>query len=218
LKTKTLQLLAVVGILAVAGSTRAGIVTYKFTGSVQEFVDYGSILPSDIGVGNTASGTFSYDDGATGPNFYRGTQVQMSETVTVVTSKNNTYTFSLTTPVGGDEIDLFDDFFGKSFGFYKRGPDEALGFGNDAHVNFLDAFGFGSTSNDLYQTNVSLTVFSTIGISDPGYANYYYIGVTCETLENVTTPAVPEPGSLMLCGMGALALVGYGWRRRRTAS
>jgi hypothetical protein len=63
-----------------------------------------------------------------------------------------------------------------------------------------------------------LTVFSTIGISDPGYANYYFIGISPDTLEKVTTSAVPEPGSVMLCGMGALALVGYGWRRRRTAS
>lgn len=26
---------------------------------------------------------------------------------------------------------------------------------------------------------------------------------------------IPEPGSMVLCGMGALAMFGYGWRRRR---
>ena len=36
---------------------------------------------------------------------------------------------------------------------------------------------------------------------------------------NSPVQAVPEPASLALCGFGALALLGYGWRRRRhTAS
>jgi hypothetical protein len=205
-------------VLVLADSTRAGIITYKFTGSVSGFVDYGSILPSDIGVGNTASGTFSYDDAATGLQFYRGTQVQMSETVTLVTGQH-TYTFSLTTPVVGDEIDLFDDFFGKSFGFYKRGPDVALGFGNNAYVSKLEDFGFNSTSNDLGQTSISLGSFSKIGISDQNSVGqpYYYITVTPDTLEKVTSSPVPAPGGGLLCGVGVLALAGYGWRRARKA-
>jgi PEP-CTERM motif len=213
-KNNLLRLLAVLTVLVLANSTRAGMITYKFTGSVSSFVDYGSILPSDIGMGNTASGSFSYDDAAAGPQFYRGTQVQMSETVTLVTSQH-TYTFSLTTPVGGDEIDLYSG----TFGFYKRGPDVPLGFGNNAHVSFLDAFGFGSTSDDLSQTNVSLGFGSTIGISDANSSqSYYYIGISPDSLEKVAPSAVPEPASVVLCAAGIVTLAGYGWRRRRRAA
>ena len=120
-----LRLLALATVFLLANSARAGIITYQFSGSVSSLTDLGPTLPSDIAVGNTATGTFSYDDAAVGPNFYRGTQVNMSETVTLTTAKN-TYTFSLTAPVAGDEIDLFSN----TFGFYHRGPDTALGFGS----------------------------------------------------------------------------------------
>lgn len=167
-KTMYLRLLALATVVLLANSARAGIITYQFSGSVSNFVDYGSILPSDLGVGNLASGTFSYDDAAVGPQFYRGEQVKMSETVTLVTA-TNTYTFSLTMPTALDEIDLF----GGSFGFYHRGPDVPLGFGADAHVSFMDAFGFGSTSDDLSTTEVSLGG-GRIGISDAFSAAAYY--------------------------------------------
>jgi hypothetical protein len=207
------RLLALATVLLLANSARGGIITYQFSGSVSNFVDYGSILPSDIAVGNMASGIFSYDDAAVGPQFYRGEQVKMSETVTLVTAQN-TYTFSLTMPVASDEIDLF----GGTFGFYHRGPDVPLGFGADAHVSFMDAFSFGSTSDDLSMTELSLGFGSTIGISDANSeAPYYYIGITPTSLEKVALP-VPEPSSLILCSAGILTLAGYGWRRRKSAT
>jgi hypothetical protein len=44
-----------------------------------------------------------------------------------------------------------------------------------------------------------------------GGATYFSIGGTL-------APAVPEPGSLTLLGLGAFGLFGYAWRRRRLAT
>jgi PEP-CTERM motif len=37
-------------------------------------------------------------------------------------------------------------------------------------------------------------------------------------IDGVSASATPEPASLVLCGVGVLGLLGYGWRRKRAAA
>jgi hypothetical protein len=211
-KNNLLRLLALATALLAANSARASIVTYQFTGTVTTYSPTTPGLPASI-LGDTATGTFSYNNAAPGGPFYHNaSDLQMSMTVTI----NNTYTFSLTTlGTNGDEIDL-DQFIGISFGYYKRGPDELVTGAPNTHVSFLYAQGFEATSTNLGQTDVLLQPGAFIGISDAFSTDpYYFIAITPTSLQQVTAPVVPEPGSIILCATGVVTVAGYGWRRRR---
>lgn len=76
-------------------------------------------------------------------------------------------------------------------------------------------FGHGAGNPDLSFTATSGTaslVFTATGLSDPTGVNEFW------AIDNVvvTGPgAVPEPSSIVMVGIGALALIGYGPYRRR---
>jgi hypothetical protein len=122
----------------------------------------------------------------------------MAETFTV----SGVYTFSLTTPTSSDGVDLG----GSSSGFYKRGPTVPVPSIPNVNVSDLEVFSLNSSTGDLSTTVISLNSQSTIGISDPsaGSEPYYYIGAQINTIA-----AVPEPGPLLLTGIGALLLSGW---------
>jgi hypothetical protein len=51
-----------------------------------------------------------------------------------------------------------------------------------------------------------------------GAGNVYGTGNQTHQFTNVVVQSVPVPPSIVLVGIGAIGLVGYGWRRSRTAS
>jgi hypothetical protein len=81
---------------------------------------------------------------------------------------------------------------------FTNGPQDATFNGNSFDTG---------TASDLFNRtgNYSLTSVATLEISGGGSGGYNSI---------ISVTATPEPGSLVLCGLGA-GLVGfYGWRRR----
>jgi hypothetical protein len=214
-KTTCLQVVAVLAVLLASEHARATYLTYEFTGTVSDAVDYSpghTLLPTSIQPGSTMAGTFSFENSAPGQvsgndGFYRGTPLQLNTTVTI----DGRYTFSLTVPTGGDEIDILGR---QTFEYFKRGPNTATEFNPNTLVSLID-FSAGTNTNILADAELSLTS-SSFGISNPGaQADYYFIGGRLDTLR--PSPA-PEPGALTLLLVGAAGMAGRLWWRRRKAA
>ena len=85
--------------------------------------------------------------------------------------------------------------------------------------------GVGLGSNEI-QSLTSLPSGPFTDFSDPSGTTYNTTGgsITVTSASNVTftsAPAdapTPEPSSLSLLGIGTVALIGYGWRRRKLAA
>ena len=111
-------LCGLIAFLAAAASGRAAMVTYSFSGVVQNPVDYSGLgyVPSAIQSGSSFAGTISFTirlgqlDATDG--YYRGTALNMSVNIVVA----GQYTYNVSTPSDSDEIDII----GTSFGLYKR--------------------------------------------------------------------------------------------------
>jgi hypothetical protein len=83
---------------------------------------------------------------------------------------------------------------------FSSGPDQV--FNNDVPVS-LSFFGWQSDAADI----TSVIVANNEGFFGFDFDNFTFGG---------STPVVPEPSSLALLGIGGIALVGYGYRRKRT--
>jgi type II secretory pathway pseudopilin PulG len=112
-----------------------------------------------------------------------------------------------------------------------------VGTGYDQPTTYFAYEGFANGNPDGSGA-FAITSGSVLGFRDPGGFDQLYIGAYENLLQaqsaNVVTDfqavaidnvkvqlngvaASPEPGSLMLMGLSAVGLIGYGWRRRKHA-
>jgi hypothetical protein len=89
------------------------------------------------------------------------------------------------------------------------------------HGIFTGLTGSGATSGNPLGSSHEVTVgFSGTLLNAGGLASGTGGNASSDLLYGYTkftvgpTTAVPEPGSLTLVGIGAVGLIGYGWRRR----
>jgi hypothetical protein len=101
-------------------------------------------------------------------------------------------------------------------------PVNAASFSGGSNIpNAQSSSGYGGPNVTFTITNSgSGTVnFGSGGVDANGGTTYFSLenpaGVQNATLGTITT--TPEPGSLVLAGMGLVGFVGYGWRRRNLA-
>jgi autotransporter-associated beta strand protein len=99
-----------------------------------------------------------------------------------------------------------------------EGPDELVLSGSNTYTGgtFVDAGTLVLDSNTALANGSSLTVGDSASLAfDLSSA------AASPTISSAVSPiveAVPEPGTLMLLGVCALGLLGYGWRRRKRAA
>jgi hypothetical protein len=79
---------------------------------------------------------------------------------------------------------------------------------NTKYFFYADASGLLTGYSDVAGENVYFT-FSGVSPFVASFADANY------RLTGQVVQAIPEPSSLLLSGIGALGLIGYGWRSRR---
>jgi hypothetical protein len=214
-------------VLAWAGTAQGSILTFDIQGAYQYMP-----IPGAYGdhIGSLNSGAFSYGAGTDlTPNI--GIAYRSLDPVTGVTTSPDISYWDVryanlvnvaypTHPGDMGEISLIPDPGWKvrlnSFdlaGYWPNGPDYP-----DQPLRILDSAGnvladyspLYVSGTEVLTITPNLEVEGTIRIQ---FGANWNIGITNVSFDQVRSN--PEPGSLILLGVGILGLLGYGWRRYR---
>jgi PEP-CTERM motif len=234
---KRFAMLSVCVLLAIAGTAKADIVGVTTLGNVKVSATIDTSNPSfdvwDIFVtditGDSVStlGSMQGVWTATG-----GTFRVRNAAATTATFKNATAI--ATSDLGYSEVNLSAAFaaavwardggttFASSFiqGTWTDNQDPTNNMGPPANVMAIvggdgsldpDANGFNNNLLAIMRVSKGTTKISFDGLADGGFG-YSPSGDTMGSAFSVT---LPEPSTLALLGVGAISLLGYGWRRRK---
>lgn len=134
--------------------------------------------------------------------------VNSSPSYTVVSNQNNNLVGSQV-PSSGSNLVTFNLTSTNAVGTFKMVAfnDSTNGYSNWTYFNAANGSD-PNNGNDFAFTNIAASG------SFPGTESQFVLG----TINVLSPSAVPEPGSMILAGIGAVVSAGYGWRRRRQAT
>jgi hypothetical protein len=203
--SRTIRLVALLALAASAASARADLIvlvqdsTYA-AGTAGDTFD---VLLKNTGASAVTISGFSFGLSST------SSAVQFTD-VTTATSAANPYIFSGHSLFGPDiTISSTPDFTILAGDNYDT-PNAGISLAAGSTVGLGHVF-FDLGSGASGAITVSLQPFSNTALNAPDGSNIPITTLTSGTI----TVSVPEPGSLVLCGVGLLGLVSYAYSRNR---
>ena len=215
----TLATMSFLTFMAFCSEGRAAIVTFNFSGQISEVLTFNSLMPPAITVGDTFTGSFSYDTAAVAnaPGFFTnqavystGDNASISATIDseVISSGSNDGLNYVRVWNGSSGIDFLGVVNGSDFGTYQRYTEIQLQDSQQSAFSSL-ALPTGLALGDFEYALFELKLYDT--------ATRQSSIARGRITELVGTPT-PEPTTLILWSLGALGCAVSAYRRRRPSS
>jgi len=238
-RTFTIALPVLIAVFVSQGrSASAGLVTYDFAGSITSTTQFNASLPTGLTVGDTYTGSFTFEDStpAGNPGAPYGYDYHLNA-LTDLTVHIGSITYSLSNILrhysGGSQNtvvvapkipytggNLSDQFNANGYSYDYSNASHHLYTVLSFSLYDVEPNPDALVSNSLVGLNLDLSKFVAIhsinfedsDINSLTGADNSRLAFT-GSVTSLQLEAVPEPSSIVMLGLGALGILGYGWRR-----